>query len=85
MAGRSPPAVPTRLLRCRPGPSCSVRASLAKKVREHEPTEAASTQHATADQQASKAMLVAAALIVLLVDFVIVLLFAPLPKEMGKE
>jgi hypothetical protein len=30
-------------------------------------------------------MLVAAALILLLVDFVIVLLFAPLPKEMGKE
>jgi hypothetical protein len=39
---------------------------------------------APADQQASKPML-AAALILLHVDFVIVLLLAPLPKEMGKE
>jgi hypothetical protein len=29
--------------------------------------------------------MLAAALILLLVDFVIVLLLAPLPKEMGKE
>ena len=84
MAGGSPPYHSKRLLRCRRGPSCSVRTSLPKKVREHKPTEAAPTQHAAADQQASKPML-AAALILLLVDFVIVLLLAPLPKEMGKE
>ena len=62
MAGGSPPAVPTRLLRCRPGPSCSVRTSFTKKVREHKPTEAAPTQHAAADQQANKPTLVAAPL-----------------------
>jgi len=70
-----------RLLRCRPGPSCSVRTSFTKKVREHNPTEPAPTQHAAADQQANKSTLVAAALVLLLVDVVIILLLAPLPKE----
>ena len=78
MAGGDPSGHSTRLLGCRPSPSCS---SFTKEVREHKPTEAAPTQHAAADQQASKPMLVAAALILLLVDVVIVLLLAPLAKE----
>jgi hypothetical protein len=61
-----------------------VRTSLTKKVLEHKPTEAASTQHAAADQQASKVMLVAATLILRLVD-VVILLLVPLAQEMGKE
>jgi len=81
MAGGDPSGHSTRLLGCRPSPSCSGRTSFTKKVREHKPTEAAPTQHAAADQQASKSMLVAAALILLLVDVVIVLLLAPLAKE----
>ena len=77
MAGGDPSGHSKRLLGCRPSPSCS---SFTKKVREHKPTEAAPTQHAAADQHASKPMLVAAALILLL-DVVIVLLLAPLAKE----
>ena len=73
MAGGEPPAIPTGLLRCRPGASCSVRTSFTKKVREHKPTEAAPTQHAAADQQTNKSTLVAAAaLVLLLVDFVVI-------------
>ena len=81
MAGGDPSGHSKRLLGCRPSPSCSGRTSFTKKVREHNPTEAAPTQHAAADQQASKSMLVAAALVLLLVDVVIVLLLAPLAKE----
>ena len=82
MAGGDPSGHSTRLLGCRPSPSCSVCTSFTKKVREHKPTEAAPTQHAAADQQANKATLAAA---LILVDVVVVLLLAPLPKEMGKE
>src|SRR6516165_3474715 len=78
---RLPSGHSTRLLGCRPSPSCS---SFTKKVREHKPTEPAPTQHAAADQQASKPMLVAAALVLLLVDVVIILFLAPLPKEACK-
>ena len=78
---RFPSGHSTRLLGCRPSPSCSVRTSFTKKVREHKPTQAAPTHHAAADQQASKPMLVAATLVLLLVDVVIVLFLAPLSKE----
>ena len=75
-----------RLLRCRPGPSCSVRTSFTKKVREHKPTEPAPTQHAAADQQANKSTLVAALVLLLLVDVVVVLLLlVSLAQEIGKE
>ena len=70
-----------RLLRCRADPSCSVRTSFSKKVRKHKPTQAPAASNAPADQQTSKATLMAAAFIFLLVDVVIILLLAPLPKE----
>ena len=75
-----------RLLRCRAGPSCSVRTSFSKKVRKHKPTQAPAASNAPADQQTSKATLMAAALVLFLADVVvIVLLLAPLAKQMGKE
>ena len=73
-----------RLLRCRPGPSCSVRTSFTKKVRQHKPPEAAPTQHAAANQQTNKSTLVAA-LVLFLADVVVILLLVSLAQEMGKE
>jgi ABC-type Fe3+ transport system permease subunit len=54
-------------------------------VRKHKPTQAPAASNAPADQQTSKATLMAAAFIFLLVDFVVVLLLVSLAQEMGKE
>src|SRR6516162_8244275 len=83
MAGGSPSGHSTRLLGCRPGPSCPVRTSFTKKVCEHKPTEAASTQHAAADQQTHEPTVVGPALLVL--TLVVIFLLAPFAQEMGEK
>jgi hypothetical protein len=63
-----------------------VHTSFSKKVRKHKPTQTPAASNAPADQQTSKATLMAAALVFFLADvIVIVVLLAPLAQEMGKE
>jgi hypothetical protein len=54
-------------------------------VREHKPTQAPAASNAPADQQTSKAMLMAAALVLFLADVVVIVLLVSLAQEMGKE
>ena len=85
MAGGEPPAIPSAYY-------AAARARLAPSVRPSrrrcasiKPTQAPTANNAPADQQTSKATLMAAAFIFLLVDFVVVLLLVSLAQEMGKE